>query len=295
MSLGVGLLKSLIKFIPAKWKIREEVKAQGEGQLALGESSLDYWARLGWPPQAARYLATAFTFGVRENVAAVLEKAQQLSDSADFGERFANRMLEDPSVAGPALEASKFTTAEELRDLLGRILVADVNEPGSVSKRAVSVAQDLTPHGLVEFLKLRAATWRVHSSDAHGLMLAIGPRTGLFGGQFISFDSDKLGIDYFAFGEFQSLGLVQERPYGIAGNFEMEDGGVRLTHTERSISLRPTGGDSRLQLGNYALTLAGTEILNLFLNEDHEKAAGYFEEVCGYWKKNGWEIADLMD
>ena len=101
MMFGIGLLKSLLKFIPAKWKVREEVKAQGEGQLALGQSSLDYWERLGWPPQAARYLATAFTFGVRENIAAVMEKAQQLSDSSDFGQHFANRVLEDPSVRRP--------------------------------------------------------------------------------------------------------------------------------------------------------------------------------------------------
>ncbi len=73
------MLKHLLGFIPAKWKLREEVKARGEGNLALGEQSLKFWVhRLGWSPAAARYLATAFAFGIRENVAAVLEKAQQL-------------------------------------------------------------------------------------------------------------------------------------------------------------------------------------------------------------------------
>ena len=49
---GVGVLKHLLGFIPAKWKLREEVKARGEGNLALGDQ---------WPPMVlhgARYLAT---------------------------------------------------------------------------------------------------------------------------------------------------------------------------------------------------------------------------------------------
>ena len=84
---GVDLLKSLLSFIPAKWRVREEVKAKGEGQLALARESLDFWGRMGWSPEAARYLATAFAFGVKENVAAVLEKAQELSDTPDFRAR----------------------------------------------------------------------------------------------------------------------------------------------------------------------------------------------------------------
>ena len=154
------MIKPLLKFIPAKWKVREEVKAKGEGQLALGENSLLFWEeRLGWSPEAARYLATAFAFGVRENIAAVLERAQQLSESPNFEERFVNRSYEDPSVSGAVLEASKFISSKELRDLLGRILASDVSKPGSVSRRAVSLAQDLTPNDLREFLKLRAVFW----------------------------------------------------------------------------------------------------------------------------------------
>ena len=161
------MIKPLLKFIPAKWKVREEVKAKGEGQLALGENSLLFWEeRLGWSPEAARYLATAFAFGVRENIAAVLERAQQLSESPNFEERFVNRSYEDPSVSGAVLEASKFISSKELRDLLGRILASDVSKPGSVSRRAVSLAQDLTPNDLREFLKLRAVFWHDPTSAA---------------------------------------------------------------------------------------------------------------------------------
>ena len=51
------MLKHLIGFIPAKWKLREEVKARGEGKLALGGQSLEFWQhRLGWSPSAAEIL-----------------------------------------------------------------------------------------------------------------------------------------------------------------------------------------------------------------------------------------------
>ena len=100
MESALSALSDLIKsFVPAKPKIIGEAKAQGEGQLAVGENSLSYWQdRLGWPPQAARYLSTAFTFGVREIVAAVLEKARAFSDLDSFETEFAKRVQIDPSV-----------------------------------------------------------------------------------------------------------------------------------------------------------------------------------------------------
>ena len=185
------------------------MKAKGEGQLALGENSLFFWEeRLGWSPEAARYLATAFAFGVRENIAAVLERAQQLSESPNFEERFVNRSHEDPSVSGAVLEASKFISSKELRDLLGRILASDVSKPGSVSRRAVSLAQDLTPNDLREFLKLRAVFWHDPTSAASGHLLVLGKRLGLYAGEFLSFGSDEIGVNYYTFGEFQPLGLI---------------------------------------------------------------------------------------
>ena len=292
------MIKSLLKFIPAKWKIREEVKAKGEGQLALGENSLLFFEqRLRWSSEAARYLATAFTFGVRENVAAVLEKAQQLSASEDFEEQFVKRVQEDSSVIGAALETSKFISSEELRDLLGRILSSDVGEPGSVSRRAVSVAQDLTPNDLREFLKLRAVTWRYTGLEFSGHILVLGKRLGIYASDFLSFDSEEVGVDYHTFGEFQQLGLLQERSRGVEFLFADNADVIHLANGKRIISLLPTGEDSQLGIGMYALTKAGDEILSLFDDDDNEFATveGYFEEVCEYWRGHGFEVVEVDD
>ena len=292
---GVDLVKSLLGFIPAKWRVRGEVKAKREGQLAVGETSLQYWERLGWSPEGARYLATAFAFGVKENVAAVLEKAQDLSDSQDFESQFLTRISENPSIIGAALEASKFTSSEELRDLLGRILASDAGNPDSVSRRAVSVAQDLTPKDLQEFLKLRAVTWRGAKLSTTGCMLVMGERMGLYGEKFLSFDSNRVGVEYHTFAEFQQLGLLQEHPYGISLRFEGEIVERRLINGERAISLRPTSAHSELQLGNYALTKAGSEILSLFFGEKFRALDGYFDEVCEHWQEHGFEVAELNE
>ena len=294
---ALSTLSELIKnFVPAKRKIREEVKAQGEGQLAVGEKSLSYWQeRLGWSPQAAKYLATAFTFGVRENVAAILEKAQELSDSDSFEAEFAKRVQRDPSVLGTTLEAAKFTTAEEIRDLLARILANDVANPGSVSRRTVTVAQDLSTQDLREFLKLRPATWEFEQPDADACLLVLGPRITQYGEQFLSFDTDKIGVDYYAFGEFLQLGLLQERLDGLALGMAMHDADskIRLRNGSHIVSMRATTSETKIQLGVYAFTKTGSEIISLFLNEEVTEIEGYFEEACKYWSNAGVEITEL--
>ena len=288
------MLKHLLGFIPAKWKLREEVKAKGEGKLALGEQSLGFWMhRLGWSPTAARYLATAFAFGIRENVAAVLEKAQQLSPAKDFEHHFMLRTERDPSVIGAALEASRFITTEELRDLLGRILAEEVSEPGSVSSRAVSVAKDLSPNDLGEFLKLRAVAWRGADPGDDSCFLVLGKTPNLYSSEFLSFGSGEVGVNYHTFGEFQSLGLLQERPHGILLTLHLDGETVRFSHGNRILSLRPTNSDPAIGLGMYDLTNAGKEILRLYLDEEFPYLDGYFDEVSNFWRGMGFEVEEV--
>ena len=284
---GLNLLQW---FVPAKWKVRGEVKAQGEGQLALGSESLAFWQeRLGWSPTASRYLATAFTFGARENVADVLETAQRLSEADDFASRFANRLQDDLSVLGPALDAARFVSADELHELLGRILASDVDHPGSISRRAVSIAQDLTADQLREFLKLRSATW----THDRGSIVVLGLPEAPNAPRFISFNSRRLGINYLAFGEFQQLGLLQELSYGLSLTFDDPTEEWLLHYGSHTVSLLPINEDSALVLGTYSLTRAGEEILNLFLDEEFLTPNAYFEEVCEFWRAHGFDVKIL--
>ena len=251
--------------------------------------------RLGWSPAAARYLSTAFAFGIKDNVAAVLEKAQQLSPSKDFEYQFMLRAAKDPSVMGAALEASKFVTTEELRELLGRILAEEVSEPGSVSSRAVSVAKDLSPNDLREFLKLRAVAWRGVEPGDDSCFLVLGKTKGLYSEEFLSFGSGEVGVNYHTFGEFQSLGLLQERPYGIKLTLDVQGESVRFSHGNRVLLLRPIKPDAGIGLGMYDLTKAGKEILGLYLDEETAQLEGYFDEVANIWRGMGFDVEEVTN
>ncbi len=288
-------MKLLTNFIPAKLKVRGEARAKGEAQLALGEDSVAFFEqRLNWSPEAARYLATAFTFGVRENIATVLEKAQQLSDAARFEEQLFKRLEEDPSIIGAALEASKFISTEELRDLLGRVLAGDVGKPGSVSRRAVSVAQDLTPSDLREFLKLRSATWLNDDPAVLRHLLILGPMSGMYSPLvFLRFGIDEIGVDFYTFGEFQQLGLIQERTGGLLYSLPDNVDSCLLSYGKRTILLKPTGDDRGFEVGLYAFTKAGAEIIGLFMDEEFPAFDDYFKEVCGHIRSSGFEVTEV--
>ena len=100
-------------------------------------------------------------------------------------------------------------------------------------------------------------------------------------------------VGYYTFGEFQPLGLIQERSYGMGLSITDQVDGIYLTNCKRTISLRPTGEQRTLQAGMYAVTNAGGEILSLFIDEEFPALEGYFEEVCAYWRGQGLEVQEV--
>ena len=285
----------LLKFVPAKVKVRGETVARGEGQLELAEKAFTIFEeRLGWSNIHSRYLATAIAFGVQENLVAVLQEAQQHSESEDFEQEFVDRAEMDPSVIGATLEASKFVSTEELRDLLGRILAGDVQEPGSISTRAVSIAQDLSTDDLRRFLGLRAVSWRVLSHDGPK-MIIMGKRVHIHGLSFLSVGTDKTEISAFNLAELQQLGLIKEQipsSYLFLGG-EIEE--LQLAYGDRIVSLRGTETSRQLNTGSYDLSRAGSEILGLFDDDEFPTLDGYFEDVCELWRRDGIDVKELNE
>ena len=83
---------------------------------------------------------------------------------------------------------------DELRDLIGRILAGEVDKPGSVARKTVSITQDLTPHDLQEFLKLKAVAWRNNPlSGSDGSIIVLGKRLGLYSSEIIPLAPTSLG------------------------------------------------------------------------------------------------------
>ena len=297
LSIIVGLITW---FVAAKRRVRGEAVAAGEAQLELAEKSIDLWEqRLGWSPSATRFLATAFAFQGMENMASVLELAKEIHGSETFEEDFTGRAVDDPSIIGPTLQASRFITSDELRELLGRILASDVREPGSVSRRAVSIAENLSRGDLTEFLKLRSVTWRSLDSDIDYLLI-VGKLTALLGAEFLSIDHTDIGVSYSSIQDLKQHGLVEEQAGGFTLNIPRDDSDVLLGYRDRFVSLQPTekardteSGLASLMTGMFTLTKQGAEILSLFLGECYPSPEGYYEEVCQRWNKDGWTVLGI--
>ena len=168
-----------------------------------------------------------------------------------------------------------------------------MSEPGLVSNRAVSIAKDLSPNDLREFLKLRAVAWQGADPGDDSCFLVLGKTPNLYSSDFLSFGSVELGVNYHAFGEFQSLGLLQERPHGILLTLHLDGKTVRFSNGNRLLLLRPTKSDPAIGLGMYDLTNAGKEILRLYLDEEVPHLEGYFDEVSEVWRKMGFDVEEI--
>ena len=300
-----NLLKNLMRFFPAKRRVRGETIAKGEGQLQLSEKSVDYWGqRLGWSPGASRFLATAFAFQPIENIASVLEGAQRIHDTENFEEDFVKRAEENPSIIGPTLEAAKFITSEELRELLSRILSSDVQRPGSVSRRTVSIAEDLSSEDFWAFMKLREITWRILNSQLEYLVvLCKNPRCFQENSSqnhlFDLLDAglkryhEILGTELYHLSELQQLGLVLEGRMGTG--IRLADNGVYLSldYRGRIARLYSTSDGQTLRTGSFYLTRPGIEILSLYFDDAYDSLQGYFEDVCQGWREDGLVVEEL--
>ena len=280
-------------FVAAKRRVRGEAVAAGEAQLELAEKSIDLWEkRLGWSPSATRFLATAFALQGMENMASVLELAKEIHGSETFEEDFTGRAADDPSIIGPALQASRFITSDELRELLGRILASDVGSPGAVSRRTVNIAENLGPKELAEFLKLRAAAWRVVDSDAE-YKLVLGTAMSILEPGFISFGSSDIGVTYSSLRDLVENGLVSYNPSGERLLLRDDEKGIRMEYLDQAIFLVPSKRDPELRTGQIDLTKPGVEILSLFMDDTYASPTGYFEEACRFWGSDGWDVKAL--
>ena len=286
-SMAIGLITW---FVAAKKRVRGEIVAEGEAQFELAEKSIELWEqRLGWSLSATRFLATSIAIQNIENAASVLELAKEIHGSETFEADFTQRAANDPSVIGPTLQASKFTTSDELRSLLGRILASDVGSPGTVSRRTITIAENLGPKELAEFLKLRAAAWRVVDSDAE-YKLVLGNAMSILEPGFITYGSSEIGVSYKNLRDLVEIGLISYNPSGENLALSDDEEGIRMEYLDQAIFLVPRRKGQLMRTGQIDLTTPGIEIMKLFMSDTYTFPTGYFEEACRFWESDGWDV-----
>ena len=251
--------------------------------------------------KTARRLAVQESFRdtMQEGVDRVLDAAKKESISPDdFEESLHARLDKGDSVSMRVLDASRYTTAEELRSLLGKILAKDVDKPGLIHPTTARIASELHPDELRSFIKLRLIAW----TDANDPDLLPFLATPVDDPTLMEFSS-YAGLTYDECLRLEGLGLIH-RPVNIARNVIVSDGDVEYGEygeVLRCRTMRPKNGHRTVALGTTEsrpwllgsghLTTEGAEILSLYMDEPYTPIIGYFKKMCERWRDEGFLIS----
>ena len=255
----------------------------------------------GLDDETAGHLALLESFPneMRENVQDVIEKAKRESSSPDFEELLNARLDKGDSVSIRTLDAGRYTTADELRSVLGKILAMDVDKPGLIHPSTVRIASDLRPDELGVLLKLRAIAW-TDSANPNSLHFLATPSDD----PAESYRSLQLyaELGYNESIRLEELGLIS-RPRAVVREVNSDEmlescelcrelGYVnhRLKNGTRQAQL-VTNETRKMGLGRYHLTIEGREILKLYMDEPYTPRRAYFKAMCERWQGEGFRVS----
>ena len=257
--------------------------------------------------KTARRLAVQESFRdtMQEGVDRVLDAAEKESISPDdFAERMSGGLQERGSVSMHALDASRYTTADELRSLLGKILAKDVDKRGSIHPSTVECVKKLDADALRSLIRLRVIAWTY--ADAPDKLPFLATPVNAPVNIDLSQHSRLIryaGLTHDEYLRLENLGIIYPK-LNLVHNIEVSDGDVeydedgkllrpktiRLRNGQRTVVFGTT--ETRpLHLGSRHLTTEGAEILGLYLDEPYAPKIGYFEDMCEFWKSGGFLIS----
>ena len=251
--------------------------------------------------KTARRLAVQESFRdtMHDGVDRVLDAAKKESISPDdFEESLHARLDKGDSVSMRVLDASRYTTAEELRSLLGKILAKDVDKPGLIHPSTARIASELHPDELRSLIQLRVIAWTdANTPDSLPLLATpVDDPTLMEVSRYAGLTNNEIL-------RLEELGLIF-RPIDISRDVRVNNGDVEYDENGKLLrckTMRPRNGhrtvvlgttDTRpWPLGSCHLTTEGEEILGLYMDEPYTPISGYFKEMCESWKDAGFLIS----
>ncbi|MYA62388.1 MAG: hypothetical protein F4X94_07430 [Dehalococcoidia bacterium] len=275
------MIKNLTSLIPRTWRVRRETevakRTEIETRLESLEMSVDFLRKRGLPPDAAFDIALQLS-GV-PNTESVLNRLSP----GDW-----QRMLpalDNSEALGPAVHATRFASTEPIRDLLSRIILGELEKPGDAPRSVTELVSRIGKNDLESFLKLRHVLWKERDLSwtiiRSNIYCLKGPLDypGLL-------DSDELS-------RLAELDLIEFAPVPFESKFPGEIAQKLLSFGDRRISVVSSKPDTTLYLGHYALTGDGRYIIDLY-DGPFKMTYGHFEDVCGEWRKQGFEVRDMV-
>ena len=182
----------------------------------------------------------------------------------------------DPSANAEAMQDDWITnffdkcriiSDSDMQSLWSRILAGEANSPGFFSRRTVNLLADLDKESTELFANLCRFGWRI-SSILHPLVFDSGEKI-----------YNRHGINYFALGSLDALGLIRREGFGVSLREQPEK--VSVSYHGRVVQLAfPNKADNKLELGEVLLTQCGRELATVV---DAKPIDGFFEFVYDKW------------
>lgn len=189
--------------------------------------------------------------GADENTAAcVIRALPGIEDPNDF------ERLDDEKAAYWRTHAEK-ASSDEMRQLLGAILAGEVNKPGAVSKRTLSIVADMGKDDAETFEKLCAMSVGGYI-ESEALMTP--PRLFAVAGRENTYCEETVVFAELA--NMEALGLVNMHSQYT---FDLSDGVFVTAIGEQGYAIRKNSEKTEFGFSSVTFTNYGTELASLFM------------------------------
>jgi hypothetical protein len=232
-------------------RIRRKARADADAALILASAE---GARSALAARAAERI-TFQELRRQENIDAVVEEAIKVLPSHVSAEPV------DPDWMSRFFTACQDVSHAELRVLWGRLLTAEVSQPGAVSRRTLGILQDLSPTDAHAFSRL----CRMAFTAARDVFIPLD--SGSLG--LMLQRSDEYGVNFNDLLELEAAGLISLSDTGF------EPGEEVVGYHGATLRL-PAAAPSTFPLAIIPFTACGIELFSL---GDHEPHSSWFPLV----------------
>lgn len=247
----------------------EIIKAKGEGQVAKIKWQSD--SELSEIQQRAMQRVLHQEERKQRNIENIVAKALP-----EVKENAKPEDVEDDWYAN-FFDKSRLVSDEEMQMLWGKVLAGEVNQPGSFSRRLLSLLADLDKKDANEFLLICRFSYTKNNVPEHPLIFI--PAEGIF---------EEAGFGYQNLTNLESMGLISYDSLGFMHRQYAHLENLRVNYFSTTLTLRwPSKWDGNLNVGHVVFTNLGQQLARMCSPQPYP---GFENYLVQNWKKLGYKV-----
>lgn len=193
------------------------------------------------------------------------------------------------------LDEVKYASTDELRELWSRVLANEVTQPGTISKRTMTILRDISKEEAESFTKVCSCGFWAPESEYPHLLIA----------SQLTEELDKIGLQYTDISNLSSIGLLDvahgnQQYDGLAKRDDDDDLTIRFQHMNKMYIFDANPGHLtedkngiRYPCGVVMLTKIGQEMATILTPS--ELADSYVQAVIDYMKDHSIAYAKVVN